>query len=74
MSLELVCGMFAILSATVSIITAVTKINRAIVVLEEAVKNLNAFAREQRAVNDEHIERIRECEIRLASKDRGGIA
>ena len=68
MSLELVCGMFAILSATVSVITAVTKINRAIVVLEEAVKNLNAFARDQKEVNDEHLTRIRECEIRLASK------
>lgn len=68
MSFEFICGMFAILSATVSIITAVTKINRAIVVLEEAVKHLNTFAREQKDVNDEHLARIRECEIKLSSR------
>ena len=68
MSFEFICGIFAILSTTVSIVTAVTKINRAIVVLEEAVKHLNAFASEQKAVNEEHLERICECEIKLANK------
>ncbi len=40
MTIELLCGLFSIITALISIVGVALRINRAIILLETAVKNL----------------------------------
>ena len=68
MTVEMISGIFVILSALVSVLTAVIKINRAIVMLEEAVRRLDVIAQKQDEINASVESRLDRCERDLLSK------
>lgn len=57
MTIELLCGLFSIITALISIVGVALRINRAIILLETAVKNLT--------------ERYDELEDRVLRLERG---
>lgn len=63
MTVELLCGLFSIITALISIIGVALRINRAIVLLEAAVKRLTEHSEEQKAKNAQ-------LERKLVSHDR----
>ena len=72
MSFEAVSGMLATLSSLVALVTAIFRINRAIIRFEESLKRLDYFAQEQKLTNEEYEHRLCACETALLKKCKGG--
>ena len=65
MTWEIVVGVFTLATAFISAVTAAIKVNRAIVLLEEAVKRLDERDEKQTLINECVEDRIRELETRI---------
>lgn len=81
MNFEIIAGLTALLTATLSVMGIVSKIGRALASLEEAVKQLKQFMENQSKKNSGFLRQIVEQERRIAliescvfAKGQGGKA
>ena len=71
MSFEFLSGMLATLSSIVALVTAIFRINRAILRFEESLERLDYFAKEQKRTNETYDQRLSACEAALSVKRKG---
>ena len=70
MNIEIICGLFSIITALISIVGVAIKINRAIVLLESAVKRLGESESNQKVKNINFERRLNSVEKRLIYLER----
>ena len=70
MTIELLCGLFSIITALITVIGVALKINRAIVLLEETVRRLDAQGKEQKTQNARFERKLSGCERRITHLER----
>ena len=74
MTWEIILGLITIFGALISLMTLVVRVNRTLVSLEEAVKQLRDFMARQTGTNDEFSRSLHECDKRISSLElsKGG--
>lgn len=72
MTWQIAVGFFTILSALISVVTVAVKVNRAIVLLEAAVKRLNDHASSQEKLNERIDKQLHSIDRRLILLENHG--